>query len=98
MGWCPRELMALPPKVGVSKGNASPTPPKGAPAGCVWKLVKMTVDSGACDHVMNPDGEDISPRRLGLIKPTAASVAGVEYGSASGHSLVNEGEASKRRL
>ena len=52
-----------------------------------WKLVKLTVDSGACDHVLNkseiPGAE---------IKETEAVRKGVTYTSACGTSIRNLGE------
>jgi len=50
----------------------------------------MTVDSGACDHVVNPS---VLPANLkGTIKTTKAVAEGITYGSASGHPLPNLGE------
>jgi hypothetical protein len=52
-----------------------------------WKELKFTVDSGACDHVINP-GELPDQK----VKLTEAVRQGVTYTSASGNPLPNLGE------
>ena len=67
--------------------QARPPPP----SGYEWKPLRLTADSGACDHVISP--KDIYPGlvRAGLIKQTPA-VNSVLYGCASGQPLPNLGE------
>ena len=74
------------PLMAVEK-QARPLPPMGYE----WKPLRLTADSGACDHVIGP--KDIYPGlvRAGLIKQTPA-VHEVTYGCASGKPLPNLGE------
>jgi hypothetical protein len=58
-----------------------------APQGKVWKEIKMTMDSGACDHVINP--EAVNPAS---VRVNEAVTKGVTYYTASGHPLPNLGE------
>jgi len=58
-----------------------------APEGMKWQTLRMTVDSGACDHVVNP--KELSTVE---IKQTVAS--GSSYVSASGDEIKNLGEAT----
>jgi len=57
------------------------------PAGKVWKEVRITVDSGACDHVVPPKVVEPSKVRI-----TEAVRRGVKYATASGEPLPNLGE------
>jgi hypothetical protein len=57
------------------------------PAGMEWQEIQVTVDSGACDHVCNP--EEVDPKE---IRETEAVRRGVTYTCASGKSILNEGE------
>jgi len=57
-----------------------------------WTSMKLTVDSGACDHVLCPQ-QAPTP-----IKPSAASFKGVRYLAASGHEMPNLGEVLVRGL
>ena len=74
--------------------NPEPKPyERPAPRGYTWVSIRMTVDSGACDHVWNPELGPVDLKKLGLIRVTPAVRDGVTYGSASGHLLTNDGEA-----
>ena len=52
-----------------------------------WNEIKITVDSGACDHVINPSCVDTSQ-----VSVTDSVRNGVTYRTASGHVLPNLGE------
>ena len=55
-----------------------------------WKEIRMTIDSGACDHVIAPRtvaGHEVNTK-------TAAVKRGVTYYTASGHPLPNLGEVT----
>ena len=52
-----------------------------------WKRVSITIDSGACDNVMNPlDAPNCE------LKQTRASMAGEAFASATGEAIPNLGE------
>ncbi len=53
-----------------------------------WKKVSLTVDSGACENVM--DVEEALPGYE--VKPSKASINGVKYASATGEEIPNLGE------
>ena len=59
------ELMELDQGVRYIEGRAPITK---APAGYQWQLLKLTVDSGACDHVV-PPGE-VDPQEVKLPRPS----------------------------
>lgn len=67
-----------------TKSNSGPhgqTPPPGKR----WEAIDITVDSGACDHVIPPN---VIP---GPITPTEASRSKVQYYGASGDPITNYG-------
>jgi len=53
-----------------------------------WKEIRMTIDSGACDHVVNPR----TVRGRAVDTKTEAVRNAVTYYTASGHPLPNLGE------
>jgi hypothetical protein len=61
-----------------------------APKGYKWIRIKMTADSGACEHVIAR--KYLSVSLANEIKSTAAVTQGVKYSAANGHTLKNEGE------
>ena len=61
--------------------------PKCPPEGMEWQELNITVDSGACDHVLGP--KEVSPQE---VQVTDAVRRGVTYTTASGHPLPNLGE------
>ena len=67
--------------------QSSDSGPKGiqAPPGQKWQMVDITVDSGACDHVIGPN---VLP---GPVVQTEASRNKVPYYSASGEPITNYG-------
>ena len=65
-----------------------PEPTTAPKSGYEWVPIKMTPDSGACEHVGNPRGL----AGLGKVKLTEAVKQGVTYGTASGHSIPNLGQ------
>ena len=58
-----------------------------------WEELKLTIDSGACDHVINP--EEIPSEDVQI---TDAVRQGVTYTSASGHAIPNLGQARVQGL
>ena len=62
-------------------------PIREAPPGFKWQSLSLTVDSGACDHVVPPG--DINPSEVCV---TEAVRQGVTYTTASGNKLPNLGE------
>ena len=68
-----------------------------APKGMTWTSVRMTADSGACEHVMAPKHIPKGLRDNGAVKPTTATNH-ITYGSASGHPLPNLGKFSSKGL
>ena len=69
-------------KIGVNKPKIEPKP------GFEWIPIKMTPDSGACEHVGNPK----QFASFSEVKITSAVKQGVKYGTASGHSIPNLGQ------
>ena len=69
------------------KANTTGSGPKGRPAppGMKWQELEVTIDSGACDHVIQPN---VLP---GPVMPTEASRNKVPYFSASGQPITNYG-------
>ena len=61
--------------------------------GKAWKEILITVDSGACDHVVPPG--TIDPKD---VRVTDAVKNGVTYYTASGHALPNLGEISLKGI
>jgi len=78
--WIPRELLAL---------NGSKAGEVVIPQGQGWEEIKVTVDSGACDHVIPK--QTVRPED---IKITDAVRKGVTYFTANGQPLPNEGEVN----
>ena len=70
---------------GVTGGNICPVTK--AEPDVQWKLIKLTVDSGACDHVLNK-----TEIPGAVIKETEAVRKGVTYTSACGTVIRNLGE------
>ena len=68
--------------IGVNRPKVEPKP------GYEWIPIKMTPDSGACEHVGNPR----QFASFGEVKVTSAVKQGVKYGTASGHSIPNLGQ------
>jgi len=62
-------------------------PGQPAPPGYEWQTLKLTVDSGACDHVVPPQA--VHPEE---IKITEAVRQGVTYTAANGSTIPNLGE------
>ena len=71
----------------VRDGQISEPNCAGLPPGHVWQELKVTMDSGACDHVLNPKDVDASEVNI-----TDAVRRGVTYSCAGGLSLPNLGE------
>ena len=69
-------------KIGANKPKIAPKP------GFEWIPIKMTPDSGACEHVGNPK----QFASFSEVKLTSAVKQGVKYGTASGHSIPNLGQ------
>ena len=78
------ELMELEQGVRYIEGRQ---PVKEAPPGYKWQALNLTVDSGACDHVVPP--QEIDPNE---VRMTEAVRQGVEYTTASGNKIPNLGE------
>jgi hypothetical protein len=65
------------------------SPPVPEPVPENWREIKITVDSGACDHVISPELVNTNNVRI-----TDAVRNGVTYRTASGHILPNLGETN----
>ena len=78
------ELMELDKAVSYIQNR---TPVKPALAGFEWQALSVTVDSGACDHVVPPQA--VRPEE---IKMTEAVRQGVNYTAANGQKIPNLGE------
>jgi len=77
------ELMPLTKTGSVESGNT----PSVAPPGCEWQALSVTVDSGACDHVLPPKEANLKE-----VKITEAVRQNVHYTTANGSKIPNLGE------
>jgi hypothetical protein len=75
----------------VSYINDRNQPPPNCQPGYEWQALSVTVDSGACDHVVPPGEIDTSE-----VRTTEAVKSGVHYTTASGPKIPNLGKKSSR--
>jgi len=71
----------------VSYINGGNRPPTTCQPGYEWQALSVTVDSGACDHVVPPSEIDTNE-----VKVTEAVRSGVHYTTANGSKIPNLGE------
>ena len=71
----------------VSYINGGNRPPPTCQPGYEWQALSVTVDSGACDHVVPPSEIDTNE-----VKVTEAVRSGVHYTTANGSKIPNLGE------
>ena len=79
------ELLAI--DNAVSYINSDKQPPAACKPGYEWQALSVTVDSGACDHVVPPNEIDTNE-----VKITEAVKSGVHYTTANGSKIPNLGE------
>jgi len=81
------ELLSLENPVNYVEGVSGIKPGEPPPSGYEWQALSVTVDSGACDHVLPPKA--VNPKE---VRMTEAVRQGVTYTAANGTTIPNLGE------